>query len=169
MPPNGDTKMLSPVTPEVPPQASKDRNFGEYQNTRGHRCPCFAEGGDGPPQYAPNDVYFCFAKFQSPFTRNWISRYVAMSVMAPALEILHEAERRAGRHLVPPEWPLVTSCLIQGFKPIKTTAKGLHALYQKVEQWLKSNMIDEIDHRLLDVKTPEEWKRKERELCQLYG
>src|SRR6266850_4974458 len=162
--------MLNPLTPDphnLP--ISKDREFGEYINEKDHRCPCFEKGDDGPPQYELRDVYFCFAKFPNKFVRKWISRYAAMTVLCPVLDVLHAYERQEGRSITPSEWPLVPGVLIQGIKPMKTTAKGLSTLFQKVELWLKGNMIDEIDHRLIKARTASEWRKENAELCARYA
>lgn len=160
--------MLNQASPK-PPETSKDRVFGEYRNEHGHRCPCYEKSAGGPPMYAPGDVYFCFARFQNPFVKNFQSRYAALSVFMPNVDVIHKVERQEGRPLMPHEWPLIPGAMMQGFRPVKTTNKGLAVLFRKVEMWLKGNMIDEIDHRLVDAHTPEEWKLRNAELCALYG
>lgn len=153
--------------------ASKDRAYGEYVNEAGHRCACY-EGEEapyrhlpGPPQYEIKGVYFCFAKFQNPFFKQWIGRYAAMAVFFPTVDLIHEAERRAGRPMMPPEWIDIKGAITT--KPIKTTAKGLFALHKKAESWLRSNMIDEIDHRLVKATTEQEWRTENAELCNRYN
>lgn len=160
---------MQPLNPSLDDifKSSKDRLFGEYQYKPGLHCPCYQGRPDGPPQYEPGDVYFCFSKFQNPFYKNWVGRYAAMAIFFPTLDVLHEAERRLGRPSPPPEWLSLEGVLTT--RPIKTTVRGQLVLAKKAEAWLKGNMIDELDHRLLNVESPQEWKVKERELSALYG
>lgn len=163
-----------PAKHEIIDTVGKVRAFGEYVNETGHRCSCY-EGRNapypdapGPPQYELQDVYFCFSQFQNPFTRDWVARYVAMTIFSPNLDALHVAERYEGRALIPSEWPLIKGVLIEGLKPIKTTAKGLALMMQKVDIRLKAEMIDEIDHRIIKAVTASEWRREQTELCARY-
>jgi hypothetical protein len=150
-------------------EKTKERHFGEYTYDKDHQCPCFVGQEQGPIQYEPGDGYFCFSKFPNPFTKKWASRYAGLTILAPVLDVLHKSERQMGRPLLVTEWPLVKGVLIQGIQPMKTTAKGLTALYQKVEIWLKSNMIDEVDHRIVKSKTKTQWQSENIQLCERYG
>src|SRR6266566_1214172 len=98
-------------------KSSKDRAFGEYLNASGHRCLCYQTSEEGPPQYDPGEVYFCFAKFQNPFYKNWIGRYAALAVYFPTLDLLHDAERGQGRPLMAFEWPDIPGVITT--KPMK--------------------------------------------------
>ncbi len=160
------------MQPLSPPEilktlGSKDRAFGEYANKPGMKCPCYADKGlMGPPQYDPGEVYFCFSKFQNPFWKPWVGRYVALAVFFPNVDLIHAKERELGRPTAPPEWMDIPKALT--VPPIKTTVKGMLALAKKAENWLRGNMIDEIDHRLIRCETFEEWGPRRRELETLY-
>jgi hypothetical protein len=161
---------MQPLSPQdlLKTVSSKDRAFGEYLNKPGNRCQCYANQGlAGPFQYEHGDYYFCFAKFQNPFWKPWIARYVAMAVFFPMLDLVHETERRLGRPMAPPEWYDIKGVITT--RPVKMSVKGMIALSKKAEAWLRSNMIDEIDHRLIRSETEYEWKAKKRELEALYS
>ncbi len=161
---------MQPLSPAdlLKTAASKDRAFGEYANEAGHRCPCYVgQGMAGPPQYDPGDVYFCFSKFQNPFWKPWVGRYVGMAIFFPTLDLLHAKERELGRPIAPPEWLDIPGVLTT--RPVKTTVKGQLILAKKAEAWLRGNMIDELDHRLVRCETAYEWGMKKIELEALYS
>ncbi|QOR55548.1 MAG: hypothetical protein UMS36scaffold28_38 [Phage 59_13] len=160
--------MLNQTKPEMP-QPPTGRQFGEYLNTPGHRCPCYEDKAVGPPQYEAGDNYFCFARFKNPFFKEQVKRYAAISVFQPNMDAIQRHERYHGRAMMASEWPSILGAHRFDRKPISPTAKGLNYLFPKVEAWLEANMIDECDHRLIKATTAEEWKKENAELCRLYG
>lgn len=147
---------------------SKDRAFGEYIKQEGNLCPCYEQHADGPPQYDKGDPYFCFSKFSNPFLKTWIPRYVAISIMAPKMELIEEAERGIGRPLSAGEWQHIPNALFN-YRPQKRTERATSYLTSRVELFLADKMIDEIDHRLVDALTVKEYAEREPELMALYG
>lgn len=147
----------------------KDRNPGEWIRIKDHLCPCFKTVADGPIMYQPSDNYFCFRSMRNPWARNHATRYAVLAVQFSAnsyeewarLKVVHAREAKSGNLFQPPQLRYELSAMRQDIPP-----EGFAEIYR----WLDTNMVDGIDHRLYgDIKTPEDWKKKEQELLEKYA
>lgn len=143
-------------------------NVGEFSRKKGHLCPCFKSPEEGPFQYDVGDSYFCFKGLTNRWAKDYAYRYYALLNQFCAdpkdevkrMKEAHAREITRGSTFVPIQ-------LARYVNAVKQTQSD--EMWLSIYKWLETNMIDEIDHRMLgNFKTHADWIECEKQLLAKY-
>lgn len=116
------------LRPAPPPgqEVQREKLYGEFDDPAG-------------------GIYFCFRyPRHNPFAKHHVARYVHIGrLKKEQVEHIHGIELRIGRPLAPAE--ITYHAMLPPLKVLD------HKIAEAIEEWLKGNMVDEVDHRCFEI------------------